>query len=109
MMRGNEIQQQYSQVETAIHQAALRCESTASVPMDLKDCIQKLDQQTSKARDLILSQDEDSIRQCVEEMEELGDQAKAACENDSNKVDPQLREAVMQAHQQLSNLKHQLH
>ena len=108
MIRGNEIQQQYSQVETAVHQAAQRCESTQSVPMDLKDCLQQLDQRTSQARDIILSQDEDRIRQCVDELEELGDRAKAACEN-GVQVDGQLRESVMQAHQRLSDLKHQLH
>lgn len=108
MIRGNELQQQYSQVETAIHQAAQRCESTNSVPMDLKDCIQKLDQQSSQAREAILSQDEDQIRQCVDELEELGDRAKAACEK-GGQVDGQLKEAVMQAHQRLSDLKHQLH
>ncbi|HVL77593.1 MAG TPA: hypothetical protein VM406_16385 [Noviherbaspirillum sp.] len=108
MLRGNEIQQQYSQVEAAIHQAAQRCESTGSVPMDLKDSIQRLEQQTSQARDVILSQDENRIRQCIDDMEEIGDQAKAACEN-AGQLDPQLRDAVMQAHQQLSNLKHQLH
>jgi phage shock protein A len=108
MMQSNEIQQQYNQAETAIRHAAQRCESTASVPMDLKSCIQQLDQQSSKAREAIQSEDEDRIRQCIDEMEELGDKAKAACEN-GMQVDAQLRESVMQAHERLSNLKHQLH
>jgi phage shock protein A len=108
MIRGNEIQQQYSQAETAVHQAAQRCESTQSVPMDLKDCIQKLDQRTTQAHEAILSQDENRIRQYVDELEELGDKAKAACES-GGQVDGQLRDSVMQAHQRLSDLKHQLH
>ncbi len=108
MLSGNEIQQRYSQIETAVHQAAQRCESTRSVPMDLKDVIQKLEQETSRTRDVIQSQDENQIRQCIDDMEDLGDRAKAACQ-DGVQVDRQLQDAVMQVHQQLSDLKHQLH
>ncbi|HEY4542805.1 MAG TPA: hypothetical protein VIG66_10590 [Noviherbaspirillum sp.] len=108
MISGNQIQQQYNQAEAAIREAAQRCESTASVPMDLKDCIQQLDQQSSQARSVIQSQDENRIRECVDQLEELGDKAKAACES-GGQVDPQLKDAVIQVHEQLSNLKHQLH
>jgi len=108
MLSASEMQQRYSQVETAVHQAAQRCESTQSVPMDLKDVIQQLDQETSRGRNVIMSQDENQIRQCVDELEELGDRAKAACQN-GVQVDGQLKDAVMQAHQRLSDLKHQLH
>jgi hypothetical protein len=57
---------------------------------------------------MIQSQDENQIRQCVDELEQLGDRAKDACEQ-SNSVDGNLRNAVMQAHRELSELKHQLH
>lgn len=109
MIRGNELQQQYSQAETAIHQAAQQCESTKSVPMDLKDSIQKMDQQTSEARAAVMSEDENQIRQCIEDLEELSDRAKGACQNSGQQVDEQLKNAVMQAHQRLSDLKRQLH
>jgi DNA-binding ferritin-like protein len=108
MIRGNELQQQYSQAETAIHEAAQRCESTGSVPMEVKDSIQKLEQEAGTARDAILSQDESRIRQKIDELEELGDRAKSACES-GGQVDEALKDAIMQAHQRLSDLKRKLH
>lgn len=108
MIQAKELQQQYSQAESAIHQAAQRCATTSAVPMDLKDSVQQMDQQATQARDAILSQDEDRIRQCIDDLEELGDRAKSACQ-DGAQVDAQLKESVMQAHQRLSDLKRQLH
>ncbi|HJV52998.1 MAG TPA: hypothetical protein VJ652_16135 [Noviherbaspirillum sp.] len=108
MLRANEIQQRFNQVENTIHHAVECCQSATSLPMDLKDSIQQLDQRAMQARSLIQSQDENQIRQCIDDLEELGDRAKDACESSGN-VDGELRSAVMQAHRELSDLKHQLH
>lgn len=110
MMRADEVRQRFNQIEQTIHQASQACERAgAGVPMDLKNSIQQLDQQSSQARQQLQNaQDEQSIIQCVDQLEELGDRAKAACEKGGN-VDQQLKQAVMQAHQELSQLKHQLH
>lgn len=109
MMQSNELQQRFSQVEKTIHQAAQRCESAQAVPMDIKNCLQQLDQQASRARNMMQSQDENQIRQCVDDLEQLGDRAKDACEHSSGNIDTGLRDAIMQAHRELSDLKHQLH
>jgi hypothetical protein len=53
-------------------------------------------------------QDEQRIVQCVDDLEQLGDRAMAACRR-ADSVDPQLKTAVQQAHAELSSLKHQLH
>jgi DNA-binding ferritin-like protein len=108
-MDKNEMQQRFQQAEAMIHRAAHRCEVVDSVPMHLKDSVQKLDQRAIHARDLLRSQDEDQIRRCVDDLEELGDRAKDACESAQATVDSELRDAVMQAHRELSDLKHQLH
>jgi len=108
-MEQSEIQQRFTQAENAIHHAAEFCSKADDLPMDLKDCIQQMDQKTSQARQMIQSQDEDQIRQCVEDLEQLGDRAKDACEQASNRLDEDLKNAVMQAHRELSDLKHQLH
>jgi len=108
-MQANELQQRYSQVEKTIHHAAQCCASAQAVPMDLKDGIQKLDQRAIQARSLIQSQNEDQIRQCIDELEEMGDRVKDACEQSSGNVDGELKTAIMQAHRELSDLKHQLH
>jgi hypothetical protein len=109
MMQKNELQQRFNQVEQTIHQAAQRCQSAQAVPMDIKDSIQRLDQQAIQARNILQSQDEEQIRQCVDDLEELGDRAKDACEQSSGNLDGELKSAVMQAHRELSDLKHQLH
>jgi hypothetical protein len=71
--------------------------------------VQQLDQKATQARQTIQqSQDQNQIVQCVDDLEQMGDRARDACEQAGN-VDGELKTAVMQAHQELSNLKHQLH
>lgn len=108
-MQANELQQRFSRVENTVHQMAQRCQQAQAVPMDLKDCIQQLDQQTSQAKSIMQSQDENRIRQCVDNLEELGDRAKDACEHSQGNLDGELKSAIMQTHRELSDLKHQLH
>ena len=108
MMQAQEIQKRFSHVEQTIHHAAQVCQSATSVPMDLKDCIQQMDQQTGQAKQLMQGQDQQKMVQCVDKLEELGDRARDACERSGN-LDSELKTAVMQAHRELSDLKHQLH
>lgn len=110
MMQANEVKQRVSQIKQTIQQASQACESAGeNVPSDLKSSIQQLNRQSDQASErLQQSSDDESIRQCVDELEQLGDQAKAACESADN-VDQKLKDAVMKAHQELSDLKHQIH
>jgi uncharacterized protein with von Willebrand factor type A (vWA) domain len=110
MMQMNEIRQRFDHVEQAIHQAAQACASSDSLPMDLKDSIQKLDQQSGHAKQAIeQAQDEDRMRQVIDELEDLGDLARKACERGNEALDDNIKSAEMQAHRELSDLKHQLH
>ena len=110
MMQTNEIQQRFSQIENTIHHAAQCAQSANGVSTDLKDCVQQLDQKATQARSMIQqSQDENQIRQCVNDLEQIGDRARDACQQSSGNVDGELKNAVMQAHRELSELKHQLH
>ena len=108
MLQANEIQQRFSRIEQFVGEAAQTCMSEVSAPPQLKDCIQRLDRQTSMAKEVIQSHDETRIRKCVEDMEMLGDEAKRVCRLDGQ-VTPRLKEAVAQVHDALSDLKHQLH
>ena len=108
MMQSNEIQQRFSSIQKAIGAAAQSCQSQADAPSQLKECIQRLDRDASMASQVIQSSDENRIRQCVEDLEQLGDEAKRVC-RDQPQVAPQLKEAVMRVHDELSDLKHQLH
>jgi hypothetical protein len=110
MLQMNEIQQRFNHVEQTIHQAARACQSSTRLPMDLKDCIQKLEDESQHARQMIQQgRDENQVRQCIDDLEQLGDRAKDACEHSTAAIDDSVKTAVMQAHRELSDLKHQLH
>lgn len=108
MLQANEIQQRFSRIEQAIGQAAQTCSTETNPPPQLKDCIQKLDRQSSMAREVMRSQDESRIRQCVDDLEMLGDEARRVCKAEAQ-VTPRLKEAVTRVHDELSELKHRLH
>ena len=93
MLQTSEIQQRFSLVEQAIGQAAQACINEATAPPQLKECIQKLDRQLSLAKEVMRSQDPSRIRKCVEDLEQLGDEAKRVCKTEGQ-VTPRLKEAV---------------
>ena len=108
MLQANEIQQRFNSIQQAIGQAAQICQRETGAPQQLKECIEQLDRQSSQAGQVMRSSDESRISQCVEDLESLGDQAKRVVRTDTQ-VTPQLKEAVMRVHDELSDLKHQLH
>ncbi|HSD39694.1 MAG TPA: hypothetical protein VLC92_19470 [Rhodocyclaceae bacterium] len=107
-MQMSEIKKRVVNVEHTIHRAAEVCEQERSVPQQLKEVIDELNEKSNQGKQIIQSShDESRVRQYIEDLESLGDNAKRACE--SGKVSPALRTAVLLAHNELSNLKHQLH
>lgn len=108
MLQAKEIQQRINSVEQAIGRAAQACSAERDVPSELRDCIQKLDRQSDLAKEVIETRDEMQIRKFVDDLEMLGDRAKQVCGSGA-KLTPQLKNAVMRVHDELSSLKHQLH
>jgi len=108
MLQTSEIRQRFNHIEQTVGQATEACRNSAYIPSDLKECINELERQTGQARQVMQSQDESQIIDCVDDLEELGDRAKFACEQ-ARGLDENLRDAVLQAHQELSDLKHNLH
>lgn len=108
MMQMNHIQQQFLHLEQTIHQMTQACRLSPGMPSELKQCINELDWQTDEALQIVQTQDERRIRECVQDLEELGDRAKRSCES-AEQIDEGLRDAIMQAHSELSDLKRQLH
>ncbi len=107
MLQANEIEQRFARISEAIGQASKAC-GDGSVSPDLKDCIDKLDRQCDVSRQVLQSRDQARIRHCVDDLEMLGDEAKRAVHSD-RQVAPQLMDAVDRVHDELSDLKHQLH
>lgn len=108
MLQANEIQRRFSSVESAIGQASQACSAERNVPGELRDCIERLDKQADMAKDVIQSNDENRIRQMVDDLEQLGDRAKRVCSSGAD-LTPQMKSAVNHMHHELSELKHQLH
>jgi chromosome segregation ATPase len=108
-MQITEIKERFSRVERCIDLAAQACQNQGDTPQDLKNTLSELDRQSDELKLAVNEgEDEDLIRQEVEDLEELGDRAVRACKQAGN-LDPQLRDAVQQAHDAISELKHQLH
>ena len=108
MMNTSDIKQRFTHIEKSVMQAEQACKSVAGVPKDLKDSIHKLGTETDLAKQVLQSQDETRIRKCVDQLEMVGDQARDACQRAAN-LDDSLKNAVMQVHRELSDLKLQLH
>lgn len=105
----NQMQQRFSRVEQCIDDAEMACRSAGTVSPELKECIGEMSRRSHEAHDLMAqSPDENRIVECVDSLEKLGDRAMQACRR-AGAVDPALRDAVQAAHDELSQLKHQLH
>jgi lipid II:glycine glycyltransferase (peptidoglycan interpeptide bridge formation enzyme) len=104
-MEIKQIKQELTQVAQVINRAAQALTNDDAAPQELKDYIRELDTQSRKARQ---SRDAEDLVQFIEDMEETSDRAKIACEK-ATYLGTQAREAVMQTHRQLSDLKHLVH
>lgn len=74
------------------------------VDADLQQRVEDLHQQARTKRSL---DDQDQLQQAVLDIERSADRAMQACRS-AAQVDPALQQAIQDAHQQASQLKHQL-
>ena len=107
MLQPSEIQQRFSHVQQVVNQAEEVCRNDGSVPNEIRDCIQKLAHETERAQSVMQSNDQSDIIECIDSLEEMGDEAKRVCT--SNRPSPQVQSVIVRVHDELSNLKHQLH
>jgi hypothetical protein len=108
MLQASEIQKRFTHLEQTIENASQACHADATLPQDLMDCVEQLDKQSGSARKIMESNDENRMRQCVDDLEEVGDRAEQACKRATN-VDAKVKSAVTSVHAELSDLKKQLH
>jgi Zn-dependent oligopeptidase len=108
-MQAEQIKQQFAQIEQCVQQATQACQADQAAPQELKDSVRELGDQAKQAHEFMQREkDEASLRQCIDDLEESGDRAKQACESAGN-VSSKVKDAVLKAHQTISQLKHQLH
>jgi methyl-accepting chemotaxis protein len=108
MLQANEIQQRISHIKQTIGQAERACMSASDTSPELKACIQKLAKEVKQADAVIMSNDQSRIIECVDSLEDMGDDAKRLSRSDSH-ISPQVESAVTKVHAELSELKHKLH
>lgn len=107
MLQRTEIQQRFSHVQQVVNQAQEALRNEQGVPSEIRDCIQKLADETDRARSVMQSNDESTMIRCIDDLEAIGDEAKRVCT--STRPSPQVQSVVVRVHDELSNLKHQLH
>ncbi|MCW7540262.1 hypothetical protein OOT46_20725 [Aquabacterium sp. A7-Y] len=108
-MQMSEMKQHMDRIEQWLSQAAHACEASDHVPQDLRNCITELDRRSHEAvRMMETDEDEQHVREWVTRLEALGDRAMSACRR-AGEMDGEMSQAIQQAHDELSQLKHQLH
>lgn len=108
MLQANEIQQRISHIQQTIGQAEQACMSSAETPPELKACLKKMAREARQATDIIKTNDEMRIIECVDHLEDMGDDAKRLSRSEAS-ISPQVETAVTRVHAELSELKHKLH
>lgn len=107
MLQAADIQQRFSHVQQVVNQAEEVCRDDQGIPAPIRDCIGKIAHETQRAQGVMQSNDQASMIRCIDELEAMGDHARHVC--GSNSATPQVQALVMRVHDELSNLKHQLH
>ncbi len=107
MLQAREIQQRFSHIQQTIQEAQQACKS-GDAPDDLKNCIDKMQRESQQASQVMQSNDQQRMVECVDNLESMGDEAKRISRSAST-MSPHLESAVTKVHAELSNLKHQLH
>ena len=108
-MQVNEIKQRFHRFEQCVEQAMRTCEHDASVSPQLAGSLRELDREVHQVHDMVLNaqQESEQLMQCIDHLEEMGDEAKRACQ--SSNVSPDTRDSVLDLHKEISTLKRQLH
>ena len=107
MLQAREIQQRFSHIQQTINEAEQVCRS-GDAPDDLRTCIEKMARESQQAQQVMQSNDQQRMVECVDNLESMGDEAKRISRSASS-MSPQLETAVSKVHAELSQLKHQLH
>lgn len=108
MLQTAEIQQRYSHLQQTIGEAEQACRASQDTPNEVRDCIEKLARESRQAQDVMQSNDQSRIIECVDSLEEMGDEVKRVSRS-SPQMPAHLEAVVTRVHAELSDFKHQLH
>lgn len=110
-MQSNQLQQRVERIEQCTDEAVKAMQQAGDgAPDDLRQCVAQMHEQ---ARDLRTKArqagDQAQLTGSVDSLEQTGDRAKAACKSAGGRIDPQLQSAVTKAHDEIADLKKQMH
>jgi len=109
-MQMTEVKDSLDRIEQCTDQAQAAMRQAKQTPDELRRCVDQMHAQAREVRDMAQrSTDQGQLTSSIDQLEQTGDQAKQACRRGGASVDAQLQSAVMQAHDQISNLKKQMH
>ncbi|MBA2965532.1 MULTISPECIES: hypothetical protein [Ramlibacter] len=110
-MQADQLKERINRIEQCADDAK-RAVQAGSVPPELRQQVDQLHQQARQAKQDCdsqqqMGQSQDKMRQQVMQLEQTADRAKQACSTASN-LDPQAKQAVQRAHDEISSLKKQI-
>ncbi|HEU5295774.1 MAG TPA: hypothetical protein VFU71_13415 [Burkholderiaceae bacterium] len=110
-MEMTRVKDSLERIEQCTDQAAAAMRQSGSqTPDELRRCVDQMHAQAREVREMARqSNDGNQLTSQIDRLEQTGDRAKQACQRAGSAVDPQLQSAVMQAHDQISSLKKQMH
>jgi hypothetical protein len=110
-MEMSQVKSSIERIEQCTDQAvAAMRQSSSQAPEDLRQCVDDMHAQARAVRDMVRqSRDQQQLTGTIDRLEQTGDRAKQACQRAGNAVSPQLQSAVIEAHDQISSLKKQMH
>lgn len=103
-----QLKQRFDRVGRAIGEASQACSAERNLPGELRDCIHKLDRQADKVQQQGAAMDAAALNRMVEELGVLGERARRVCVNVPT-LTPQMKSAVLHVHEELQELKRDLH
>lgn len=109
-MQISEIKEHFNHFEQCVQEAMQACQQESNVSPQLADTIRSLDREVRGAHDMVLGAQQESgeLIQCIDRLEEMGDDAKRACQSSSG-LSQKMKSTVLDLHKEISTLKHQLH
>jgi polyhydroxyalkanoate synthesis regulator phasin len=108
MLQHTEIEQRFSRIERDINEVESGCQSNATLPQDLKDCVAQWKKHATHTKDVLESKSERKIARCIDDLEEIGGRTEMALQTVTN-IDARIRDSVLHAHSELVDLKKKLH
>lgn len=109
-MQVSEIKERFNHFEQCVEEAMHACQHDNYASPQLADSIKDLDREVHQAHDMVCGAQQESpdLVECIDRLEEMGDNAKRACQSASN-ISQETKDAVLDLHKEISMLKRQLH